>query len=270
MADTATRSLLLISHPGHELRLLGWIRRERPLVCILTDGSGSDATPRIDETLRILHGLQTPIGPIFGGMTDRDIYAAILAGEAAPIFEAITKQLVDVVLSERIDRLVSDGMEGYNPTHDLCHALGASIAEGARQRGRHVEHLCVPMLRDPRSFADGESPMKAQILLESDEHATKMTTIRAYAASSGPTLRQEVDQILREFGEEAFAHECLFDASAPAWPIWSARFTDSPPFYETYGRAQVAAGRYAFVISFNEHIRPLIERLLSRSMDDSA
>ena len=40
-------NLLVIAHPGHELRLYGWIAQTKPLVCILTDGSGSDDQPRL-------------------------------------------------------------------------------------------------------------------------------------------------------------------------------------------------------------------------------
>ncbi len=48
------RSLLVMGHPGHELRLYGWVGLARPLVCILTDGSGSDGVPRLEKTLEIL------------------------------------------------------------------------------------------------------------------------------------------------------------------------------------------------------------------------
>jgi hypothetical protein len=36
----------------------------------------------------------------------------------------------------------------------------------------------------------------------------------------------------------------------------------SPPFYETYGEQQVAAGRYAEVLSYERHVRPLKAALL--------
>src|SRR5207302_1404403 len=37
VADFKT-SALLVAHPGHELRVHGWLERERPLVFVLTDG----------------------------------------------------------------------------------------------------------------------------------------------------------------------------------------------------------------------------------------
>jgi hypothetical protein len=34
-----------------------------------------------------------------------------------------------------------------------------------------------------------------------------------------------------------------------------------PPFYETYGEKQVAAGHYAKVLRYREHVRPIEEAL---------
>lgn len=34
---SGNRLLLVIAHPGHELRLLGWMHKTHPLVAILTD-----------------------------------------------------------------------------------------------------------------------------------------------------------------------------------------------------------------------------------------
>src|SRR5215470_17021527 len=57
---------LVISHPGHELRLFGWLRLAKPSVFILTDGSGRSDASRIASTSRILASAGANPGGIFG------------------------------------------------------------------------------------------------------------------------------------------------------------------------------------------------------------
>src|SRR5260370_6140515 len=44
------RALLVVAHPGHELRLFGWLCSARPDVLVLTDGSGHSGRSRIEAT----------------------------------------------------------------------------------------------------------------------------------------------------------------------------------------------------------------------------
>jgi hypothetical protein len=98
-----TRSLLVIAHPGHELRLCGWIGQAKPLVCILTDGSGSDDKPRLASTLNILQDLGAEIGPVCGEFTDRQIYQKMLQGEY-DMFDALCERLARSSLRETFAR----------------------------------------------------------------------------------------------------------------------------------------------------------------------
>jgi hypothetical protein len=261
MENSNSRSLLLIGHPGHELRLYGWIAQTRPLVCILTDGSGSDGVPRTEATMAVLRDLGAPVGPLCAQLTDRAIYQHVLNGDCA-VFDALRDEVANLLANQDIDTVVSDGIEGYNPTHDLCHAIARSaIALAARRRNAPIEHLCIPLMGNPHRFADGVSHVRRTVELDQRLFETKMNTVQTYAQGSGATLQREVDETLRSYGEDAFKRECLFDATRPSWPAWSRRFAVEKPFYETYGREQVAAGRYQYVISFQDHMRPLIDHL---------
>ena len=261
MGKSNSRSLLLIGHPGHELRLYGWIAQARPLVCILTDGSGSDGVPRIDATLAILHELGAAVGPICAPLSDRAIYQHVLQGNYA-IFDALRDHIASLLIDGNIDTVVSDGIEGYNPTHDLCQAIaGTAVSIAERRHDARIEHFCIPLMGDPHRFAEGASPPRKRIELDQALFEKKMNTVHAYAEDSGATLQREVDETLRNYGEHAFKQEYLFDATSPSWPEWSRRFASDKPHYETYGRAQVAAGRYQYVIAFQDHMRPLIDHL---------
>lgn len=235
------------------------------MVNILTDGSGSDGVPRIEQTLQVLREADAPIGPLCGQLSDRAIYQHILAADTE-VFVDLCERVTDMLVQARIDTLVSDGIEGYNPTHDLCHAVAGAAVISARQRhGVRIRHWCIPLMGDPRRFADGASPVQHEIELDDALFDRKMKTIYRYASQAGSTLQREVDETMQAYGPDAFRRECFFDGAVPSWAQWSQRFLKNKPYYETYGQAQVAAGRYKFLISFQEHMQPLIDGVHRRA-----
>src|SRR3954452_6829734 len=76
---SSTRALLIVGHPGHELRVYGWLAATRPIVHVLTDGSGREGKSRIASTTAVLDAVGATPGSIYGRMSDAVIYRAILA-----------------------------------------------------------------------------------------------------------------------------------------------------------------------------------------------
>src|SRR5438477_658313 len=128
--NAAPRPVLIVAHPGHELLLHAWMERERPVVLILTDGSGGSAGPRIDDSRRIVQGAGAAAGPLFGAADDRRFYRAILDGDTA-FFEDLVEAASEVIAAARAPVVVSDAVEHFNPVHDLCSALAAAAARRA-------------------------------------------------------------------------------------------------------------------------------------------
>jgi hypothetical protein len=63
-------------------------------------------------------------------------------------------------------------------------------------------------------------------------------------------------------GEEAFRLECLRPARHVCEPdYWSDFFIANPPYYEQYGRQQVAAGYFHRVLTWSEHMAPIAEAI---------
>ncbi len=285
MRSTAEgRSLLVIGHPGHELRVYGWIGQVRPIVCILTDGSGSDGTPRLDKTLEILHELGAEIGPLCGELSDRGIYEKILRHEYDP-FDTLCKRLARLIIAQDIDLVVSDAIEGYNPVHDLCEALvrtavgiarNANDADNNENAGKtrngkpcSIRHYTIPLMNDPRPATGSMEAAHHTIELTPLRFKQKLEAMRSYAASAGGILQEEVGDAFHNFGEEAFAREYLFAAAAPGQEP-ERRFSRQKPFYETYGEQKVAAGRYQSVIRFHEHVLPIVNHLRKKVSDTRA
>ena len=119
---------LVICHPGHELRVLGWLAHVKPTVFVLTDGSGSTMQSRLPSTTRLIEESQSSIGSIYGRFTDRELYDAIL-NHRHDVFVQLAREMAAEF--ERLDchTVVCDAIEGYNPGHDICgYTVDAAIA----------------------------------------------------------------------------------------------------------------------------------------------
>lgn len=254
----ATRYLLVIAHPGHELRVYGWAAQARPWVCILTDGSGSDRAPRIENTLATLKALGAKRTPICGELSDRRVYEYFVKQESAPL-EAIGRRLAQLILEEEIDTVVSDGLEGYNPIYDLCYLLTRAAVATAANTGRPCRHYTIPLMGDPRKPPRSHASEVREIDLSPAVFQRKLQAMREYAELGGPTFKREIEATIQNFGQQAFAREYLFAATPQ--DHWELPFEQEKPSYETYGEQQVAAGRYQSVIRFREHFLPIAKRL---------
>jgi hypothetical protein len=247
------RVALIVGHPGHALRVLGWLRACRPVVAVLTDGSGSGETGRIGLTTELLDAAGCRRAGIYGALSDREVYAAILAGDAG-VFLALSERLAAWLVEEQIDLVASDPAEGFNPTHDLCAAIAARAARiASAARGVPVDHVTFVLLGPPTV---DDPPAQAVVLtLDASALADKLAEARRYAALTGGALVGELDAMIALYGEAAFRTEFFVPARVPET---FAGFAHEAPYYEKHGEKQVAAGRYTDVIRYREHLQPIV------------
>jgi hypothetical protein len=250
------RAALVAGHPGHELRVLGWLRACQPAVAVLTDGSGAGESGRIGLTSELLDAAGCRRSPVYGEFTDRQVYEAILAGDAG-FFLAVAARLAEWLAREQVELVASDSVEGYNPTHDLCAAVaGRAVRLASQASGRPIQHFTFSLVGPP--MLSNPPPAAVGLSLEPPALADKLSEARRYAALAGGALGGEVDAMIREFGEDGFSREYFIPATLPED---FAAFDSAAPFYETHGEKQVAAGRYAQVIRYRSHIEPLVAAL---------
>jgi hypothetical protein len=247
---SSDRSLLLAAHPGHELLLYGWMLKAQPFVCVLTDGSGHSAPSRLHLTRELLAKAECPEGPIFGRFTDRAVYSAFLTSKTDAI-AALVDELAGFLVRQRIDLVVTDAMEGFNPVHDLCRLIGGA----ACARAGSVARFEYPVYDMPQSYAG--LPDATVFELDDDTHRRKLAAARTMA----PAIADVADMLGR-FGEEAFRWESLRRVdqwTGKPWPEGEL------PLYERIGEERVAAGRYDHVIRYGQHFSPLIQALQAES-----
>ena len=252
MLSPNKKTVLVIGHPGHELRVFHWLEVMRPAVFVFTDGSGRTGRSRLPSTSSILDQVGASSGLFYGPLTDAAAYAAIL-DQDFDLFNGLMRSLAGYLIEEEISCVVGDAFEGYNPTHDVCRLVtGAAVEMANRVSGRTVDNFEFLLTGKP----DGRerSEHDRVIRLELDDHAftRKMAVARSY-----PELEAEVKEAIRLNQLDAFRVECLRQVSNRP-PVFA---NDHKPYYEQYGEQQVLSGHYYKVIRYREHLMPLGEAL---------
>lgn len=250
------RAVLIVAHPGHELRVHHWLELAKPTVLVLTDGSGRTAKSRLDSTTKILEQVGAKPGGVYGKFTDAQIYQMMLEGKQ-DVFLGLLKDIAAVLDSVKADYVVGDALEGYNTSHEICRYLVGAACELVRCRsGREIRNYDFLLTGRPDECPAG---LQADaICLKLDDAAIN----RKLAAAEGyPELKHEVEFALKEFGRAAFATEWL----RPAENRIGLEATAEKPYYETYGEKQKAAGHYQHVIRQEEHMLPVAQALWSHA-----
>ena len=231
------------------------MEQARPVVFVLTDGSGRGNRSRLPATTRVLERAGATRGAVYGRFTDAAVYRALLSRDIATLTNTAA-DLAAALLDEEIAYVVADAAEGYNPSHDVCRylanaAVGIAARAGARAIGNYEFDVVAPPAAPTTSAADGT----IVLTLDEDALSRKLDAARGYAA-----MAAEVEAALTAWGPSAFRLEVL--RSVAAHDCWRAP-AELPPAYERYGERRLADGAYADVIRFIDHVRPLRDALRS-------
>ena len=261
------RAALVVAHPGHELRVHGWLEETRPIVCVLTDGSGRTGHSRLSSTTRVLDAADAYRGPIYGQLSDADFYTAVLEHEHSP-FLGLVEQLASLFTRERIEILAGDAAEGYNPTHDICRLLvDAAVRLLGRTTTTPIANYDFALVGPPDYCPEGLRASCIRLELDEEAFARKLS-----AALNYPELRMEVDAALSgaasvglrdnpDLAESNFgrvgAYDFRIECLRPVMARESPTADHERPFYENYGERQVKAGHYKRVLRYREHVLPL-------------
>ncbi|HEX2166139.1 MAG TPA: hypothetical protein VHG09_02765 [Longimicrobiales bacterium] len=241
-----------MAHPGHELRVYGWMTQARPVVHVLTDGSGSDGEARIDSSTALLKRVGATRGSIYGRMSDREIYGAILARDHARFIE-IAEELAGTLVRSGTAMITGDAVEGFNPSHDVCRYIINAAVRMASAASHDVACYAFPLDGAPDGCPDESHGRAVRVQLDDGLLDRKLQAAHAYAE-----LRSEVESALERFGKEPFRLECLCAVDLADPYGWDP---DRIPYYESYGAQRVAKGAYEHVVTFREHVKPLADAL---------
>ena len=250
-APICGQAALVVAHPGHELRVHHWLSLARPSVFVLTDGSGRSGESRLHSTTRILEPLKATPGGIYGSLTDRDLYSALMDRDA-DLFIRLAQQLAKAFVDQRMDYVVGDAAEGYNPAHDVCRLIiDAAIAIASRLQDRPIANFDVLLTSEPGDHAAATLEGAVWLKLDSAAVSKKLEVALGYTEMS-----EEVNRVLETVGRNGLETECLRRARTD-----NLRDDTWSPYYEQYGERQVNAGHYKQSIRYREHVLPLARAL---------
>ena len=243
----------MIAHPGHELRIHHWLERARPVTFVLTDGSGHTDHSRLASTTAVLERAGASCGTIYGAMSDRRLYQAILAGER-DLFTTLVDQLASALQREGVTYVVGDAVEGVNPGHDVSRLLlNAALLRIERTGGRRPRNMEYPVEGPPDECPPEDRPDAIFLTLDDEAFTRKMEAMRAY-----PEMAKEIERVFAIHNPDLFRIECIRPVR---YGLDIRHRFQHPCIYEWYGEKQVAAGIYDEVLRFRQHVAPLAEYL---------
>lgn len=245
------QAALVIAHPGHELRVYQWLRINQPYCFVLTDGSGHTGKSRLPSTTKILEETGAKAGCIFGQLTDREIYVAMIEGKIN-LFTELAEQLANELINKKIECVVGDALEGYNPAHDLCrYLINAAVMQANRYAKAPIVNLEVLLTGTSDKPLD-QTEDDTWLYLDEESCDQKLRAVRSYVE-----IASDVDDILAQQGMDAIQIEHL----RPVNQCLSCEDPAKIPYYEVHGEKQVNAGHYERVLRFSEHVRPIEQAL---------
>jgi hypothetical protein len=246
--EDTLKTALILGHPGHELRVFRFLELHRPVVYVLTDGSGNNqGESRIASTVKVLEATGCTAGRVFRRFTDREFYEILLNGNESALTNVMKDMIAD--LKQRgVERLVGDACEGFNPTHDVCRYM---INLMAKRLG--LPNYDFLLEGSPLSCPEGLKDKCLLFHLTDEDFERKLA-----AAQNYPELKFDLEETLKKYGKAPFKVECLRPVDGlPALKTWETPL----PFYETYALQKIEQGKYREVISFEKQIRPLVEAI---------
>ena len=244
----------VLGHPGHELRAYHVLERVRPIVSVLTDGSGSGSEPRITDSASLITRVGGQPASVFGAMTDRAAYEALMAGDARA-FLRVADALTDALIGVDATAVVIDAAEGYNPVHDICNWIGRAVIARVIAAGRDIDAFELDLIAHPDGDGDG-----VRVPLDDGAFARKLEAIGQYRALAG-----EAAAAFERYGRDAFRVEFL-----RCLPPARLRRATWMPFYERVGEERVRSGQYSDVLRYGRHVRPVLAALDSAGVRSDA
>ena len=245
-------AMLVVGHPGHELRVHGWLESARPIVMVLTDGSGHAGVPRLLSTELVITRAGARSGAVFGRLTDSALYRALLDRRDS-VFIEIAELIAAAIVRHDIEIVAGDDAEGFNPTHDVCRWLVDAAVRIARTRtGRPIANLAFPLMEAPGATDQWPDSPSSTIVLSDAALNRKLA-----AATGYPEMASEVAAARARFTDEAFRRETFRHVGDNE--LWTPGH--ERPFYEQHGSRRVTDGVYAEVIQYDPHMRAVIAAL---------
>jgi hypothetical protein len=238
------RAALVVTHPGHEVLLHGWLELAKPVVFVLTDGCDAGGYSAIGTTARTLQNIGSQAGRLFGRCSEPRLLQAVIQGDHERIF-ALAEELADAFITDKITFVVADPAEGRHPSHDLCRLLtdtAVTLAARHRPELRNYEYSLYPAEPRRKVVAGGKG---FPLSIEGTAWQRKFSCARTY-----PACLEELWQTIQHHGLDSLREEYL----RPAMP-WGIMQRTGVSYSRAGDRLPIPD------VGFHEHLLPAAEAL---------
>lgn len=270
---------LSIAHPSHEIRLHGFLSRTKPFIFLMTDGSGRNNEPTIlffQEYIKKIHRNNRDAFALMQDgekfIQDNNIYTELIAGRHQ-FFEIYTKSIAKHLLRKKIDYVVVDSSEGYNVSHEMCHIMtNLAIKYVQKMTGKKIMSYDFA-ITEPYSQRISEDCI--HIELSDEEYDYKLNAFANYHPSLFAELKNNISLIdgarIKQLQSEGGIQEikqmiALINSHFIRNEYLRPYIYEEPaeaPFYEKHGEQLAVQGVYAEIIRYEQHIKPIKEKLES-------
>lgn len=254
-ADVVTQ--VVFGHPNHELAIFGLLQRLRPRLLYLTDGGGAE---RVAQTREGLASIGLLDHAHFLDWPEDSFYQALLRRDGS-FFGAIAAKVAEEIRAHRPSQVLCDGLEFYNPVHDLSVPIVRRALD--RLRGSEVRFFEVPLVFQKLGDEETYEIQRMRPARRQTEEAFFLTPEEIAAKTRA---RQEVYTLLLEqvapilagvldghFDREVVGRHEALELVPPE---------DVVLRYEWRGELLRQRGEVEEVITFDDHYLPTVRALL--------
>ena len=240
-------SLLVFSHPNHEIAVLSAIEAVKPVIVYLTDGGHET---RVSETKQALSRLGALENAFFLNYSEASFYAAIL-GRDAGFFREVRARLSGSVSGRDIDAIFCDAVEFYNPVHDMALPI-------ASRPGDAVPLFEIPLIQ--QDDARGIRMLTAPAGVEAFDYPLSDAQVAKKLAFLGE-IYTNLNRYLAGL-DGAAAGYALHEGYFLARRLPIAPPADGEIRYDQRGKLLVQSGQYVEAITYAGCYLPLVTALL--------
>jgi hypothetical protein len=259
------RTVLVFSHPNHELAIFGIVQRVRPRLVFLTDGGGER---RVAETCRALGELNLGLLEqcTFLNYAENEFYAHLVDGNHS-FWREVVGGLATALEDAAPTRVACDAVEFYNPVHDVSLPLVRAALDRA---GLPCPVFEVPLVHQQlapteryvvQRFPSHRSAAALAVALTAEELARKLRALE----ETYTCLTEQMGSVLRSVPREQLAREEIAPARSGLVPPGE----DCVLRYEWRGRQLRQEGAVAEDIKYAQHYAPVARTLLAMAGDRS-
>jgi hypothetical protein len=250
------RTLMVFSHPNHELAIYGLMNRLLPYTVFLTDGGSSD---RLEQTRKGLDSIGILNRATFLNWREDSFYHALLRQDGA-FYEGIADTLASHVRSIDAEQVICDAVEFYNPVHDMALPIVHAALRGSENMPVFEAPLIYqrrgPELAFTLQRPSGSHPDESvHITLSAEEFQTKLLA----RSEIYTTLSNHLARLLATIPKEHWKIECVTKAreSVP-------RPTDDMLLrYDQRAEMLAQRGQIKEKILYHQHYVPLASTLFN-------